>query len=172
MSGSTQDALYFSMMWTRSLRLGQLGVDRRGEGVHEFRPGRIVEPERGAAFPAEIALAGGNLATRTFVVLDLGPVEAEVALAGDLQRLRDRAEVDGVSAAALLLAADRAIAQHEGTGVWLSTSKRTAPQRQEPLRRSGKGILQRFTVTTFAKIRLQPSRDDMAVTAAIMPDGQ
>ena len=43
-------------------RDGQLRVDGRREGVDELRPCRIVEPERGAAFLAEMALARARLA--------------------------------------------------------------------------------------------------------------
>jgi len=91
----------------------QLGVDGRGEGMHQLRPGRVVEPQRRTAFPAEIALAGRNLAVWMLVILDLGAKDAEIALALDLQCLVVGAEVDGETAAALLLAADRAVAQHE-----------------------------------------------------------
>src|SRR5262245_39755542 len=92
-------------------RLRQFGVDCRGEWMHQLRPGRIVEPQRRAAFPAEIALAGRDLAMRVLVILDLGAIDAEIALAGNLQRRRIRAEIDGETAAALLLAADRAVAE-------------------------------------------------------------
>src|SRR5690349_4735146 len=97
-------------------RLRQLAVDRRGEGMHQLRPGRIVEPQRRAAFLAKIAFAGRHLAARPLVVLDLGPVDPDRALALHLQRLVDAGEVDRVTAAALLLAADRAVAEHEGGG--------------------------------------------------------
>ena len=51
---------------------------------------------------------------RMFVVLDLGTVETEMPLAGDLQRRGVGAEIDGKAAAALLLAADRAVAELVG----------------------------------------------------------
>ena len=54
-----------------------------------------------------------TLALRALVVHDLGAIDAEIFLALHLQRSDDAAEIDGVSAAALLLAADRAVAEHE-----------------------------------------------------------
>jgi hypothetical protein len=89
------------MMCTRSLGFGN-------------SPCRVVEPECGAAFRAEIALAGRDFAFRAFVVDDLGTIDAEISLPRHLQRIRDAAKVDGVAATALLLAADRAVAEHEG----------------------------------------------------------
>src|SRR5262245_61246794 len=93
--------------------LRQVAVDRRGERMDEIWPGRIVEPERRPAFAAEIAFSGRHLAMRMLVILDLGAVDAEAALASDVHRLVVGAEIDGETAAALLLAADRAVAKHE-----------------------------------------------------------
>ena len=43
--------------------------------MHELRPGRVVEPERGGAALAEIPLAGARLAVA--VASDLGAEDAE-----------------------------------------------------------------------------------------------
>ena len=100
MSGSTQLALYFSIRCTRRRRDRQLAVDGAGEGVDEVRPGRVVEPERRAAFAAKAPLGRGDLAGLVLVVVDLGAVEPEMLLALHLQRGRVGAEIDGEAAAA------------------------------------------------------------------------
>ena len=76
---------------------------------------------------------------RMLVVLDLGAIEPETALAFDLQRRRIGAEIDGKSAAALLLAADRAVAELVGHRRVALDRNSTAPQRHEPLSNIGIG---------------------------------
>ena len=53
---------------------------------------------------------------RAFLVLDVGPIEPEMLFAFDLQCPGIRSQVDRVTSAALLFAADRAIAKLVGHG--------------------------------------------------------
>jgi hypothetical protein len=91
-------------------RGGQLAIDRRGEGMDEFRPLRGKEPERRGAMRAEAALAGRQLA-RPILPLNLRSEDFDGAVGIlDFERRRLRAQVDGVAPAASRLATDRAIA--------------------------------------------------------------
>src|SRR5690606_2300517 len=78
--------------------------------------GRVKEPQRRAAFFAEIPLARAGLAVAAVLVADLGTVDADGAPALHLQAARQRAEIDGIAAAARRLAADAAVAELVGNG--------------------------------------------------------
>src|SRR5689334_19023434 len=81
-------------------RLGQLAVDRAGEGMDEVGPAGIPDPERAAALAAEAALG------RALLAVDLGVELGDELLAARLQALCLGAEIDGIAAATGSLAAD------------------------------------------------------------------
>src|SRR5262245_50885461 len=78
--------------------------------MHQFGPTRIPRPQGGRAFRTEIALSLAGFAAAV-LVFDLGAIDADRALALDLQRVEGAHDVDGVSPAARRLAADRAVAK-------------------------------------------------------------
>src|SRR5690348_7829244 len=83
--------------------------------MHQFRPLRIIGPKRGGAFRTEMAL-GAALLAMPFTVVDHGMVDADCFPAPDLHRLLIAHDIDGETAAARGLAADRAIAKLIGIG--------------------------------------------------------
>jgi len=96
----------------RLRRRRQRRVDGGGERVHQLRPARIGNVEGGAAMHAEVPLAGAyalGVLGRAARVID-----ADVLGALHRQGCRIAGEIDGIAAAARRLAADRAVAAHEG----------------------------------------------------------
>src|SRR5690242_17123693 len=75
-------------------RLRQRRIDRRRERMHELRPVGIVEPERRAAAPAEVAAAGRRPVLVVF--FDPRAIDADVLAPDDRERLLPRAEIDRV----------------------------------------------------------------------------
>src|SRR5205823_14502972 len=92
--------------------LGQRRVDRGGKRINPLRPPRIRDPERAAALGAEMAARLGERLALGFSLGDHRSINAYVFLALDLERLGLAHDVDGVTAAACRLAADRAVAAH------------------------------------------------------------
>ncbi len=97
-------------------RLGKRGIDRAGVGVHQIGPVRIPHPEGGAATLAEVASAAAQVRPSPPAVGQPGAVDAQVALAADLHGSGYAAEIDCIASGAGGLAADRAVAAHEGDG--------------------------------------------------------
>src|SRR4029077_74000 len=78
--------------------------------MYELRPAGIIKPQGRAAFAAEMALTCTGMGAPVFRVLYPRTIDREVTLAGHLQGRGVAAQVDGVPAAALRLAADAAVA--------------------------------------------------------------
>src|SRR5882757_8600071 len=91
----------------------QFGIYGRSKRMHQVRPLRVIEPERGAALLAEIALSRADLATSVFIH-DPGAEDADRLAAPHLQTLIVGRKVDGKTAATSRLAADGAIAKLVG----------------------------------------------------------
>ena len=83
----------------------KIGIDRRSERMHKLRPLRVPEPQRAAAFLAEISAprALGDFPGR--FVAQPRTVDGNVFSARDLQRLVPAAEINGIPAPARGLAA-------------------------------------------------------------------
>ena len=103
-----------SMMWVRSGGTGSAVSIAEACGCRSSGQRGIPDPERRAAAAAELPLAR---ALGIALVVQDGVEGADVLRALDLQARRLGAEVDGEAAAAGGLAADRAVAEHEGIGV-------------------------------------------------------
>src|SRR5690606_15139368 len=93
----------------------QRAVDGRGKRMHEFGPGRIEQPQAAAAALAEMSLGTAGMAGFALFAHDR-VIDADVVLAADPQGTCIAADVDGVAASALRLAADRAVAALVGDG--------------------------------------------------------
>jgi len=91
-------------------RRGQGGVDGGSERMHQVGLGRIVQPQRAAAAAAKVALAGAGVDAFFTFALEPRVIYADVLGALDLEAMEVAAQVDGITAAALGLAADGAIA--------------------------------------------------------------
>src|SRR5260221_8670186 len=91
-------------------RKRQLRVDSRCERVDKFGPFRVEEPKSGSAFGAKVASASACL-TDSLVVGDPGSVNPQCPTSRDVQRFGVAHDVDGKTASAGRLAADRAIAK-------------------------------------------------------------
>ncbi|CAI8848691.1 hypothetical protein EMIT051CA3_21010 [Pseudomonas chlororaphis] len=97
-------------------RYRQRRVDGRGEGMDQLRPLRAEQPQPGAAAAAEMPF--GAAAPGAFARFpEQRVVDRDVLAAADFQAGGIAAEVDRIPAAALGLAADRAVAALIRVGV-------------------------------------------------------
>src|SRR5215218_6899025 len=95
------------MLW----RSGERSIYRRGEGVDEVRPPRVVEPDEAPAESAEVPLRfTDRYPVRPATALEPRIVDREVLLALYLQGVRVGPEVDRIPSSARRLAADGAVA--------------------------------------------------------------
>src|SRR5690606_2042672 len=96
-------------------RRRQRGIDGGSKGVDQLRPFRAEEPQEAAAMLAEMPLCRTGLLRFTRIA-DFCMVNRDVFAALDLHAIGIAADVGGITAAALRLAADRAIATLVGVG--------------------------------------------------------
>src|SRR5690606_21107957 len=87
-------------------------VDVLGMEMAKVRTGEVVQPELTATVPAEMALAAAG-----FAIGQAGAVDGQVFPPFHLQAGVIGAQVDGVAATTGRLAADGAVAAHEGIGL-------------------------------------------------------
>ncbi len=127
---STQFALKSSIMWMRFRRHRQVGVDGRGEGMHQVRPLVVIDPQRRCRICRRSAAPPGFPRRRSAARDRRAHVRLRPSTSSVFGPAHD---VDGIAAAALRLAADRAIAALVGHAACCDSSRNlTAPQWQEP----------------------------------------